>query len=161
MPEPAQNELSQDLRRLASDRDWYGCLTLENLDLVAGRLRKLLDGRRYTWAASLHWKGARDDFVMPEVRTGMQVESLKVSRSDLEDGRKMGHIIVCDSYGVWGIDTTVPDRQVAGALSYEGQRTQTSYLYFKQNRWSSQLQVEHFSGSGNRICWVVAPEQGD
>lgn len=161
MTEHAKTELSPDLRRLAGDQDWYGCLTLENLDLVAARLRKLLGGRRYTWAATVHWKGAQDDFVMPEVRTGMWAKDLKVSRSTLDDGREMGHITVSDSYGVWGISTTVPDGPAASALSYDGQRTQTSYLHFKQDRWTDQLQIEHFSGSGNRICWVAAVEMSE
>lgn len=60
---------SREVQRIRSGRDWSGYLTLENFDAVAGRLREMLEGKRYTWVSCN--EGLRDFF--PEVRPGVPV----------------------------------------------------------------------------------------
>lgn len=147
-----QTELPAYLKRLTTEAEWWGCLTLENLDLVAERLRKLLDGRRYTFVASN--EGLRQYF--PEVRTGLALRDRGVtaSRSTMDDGSILGHLNVSDSYGSWGMFTTVPDVTAAHALSYDEQRKQGTYLHIKYGK----VEIEHFAPVGARLYWVATLE---
>lgn len=158
---------SRDMARLASDRDWHGYLTLENLDAVAERLRKLLAGQRYTWVACN--SGLRHYF--PEVRTGQQIRDYGVRVWHPEDGSRLGGITIPDTYGIWGIDTSVPDQQTARQRRHaawekatdEQKRTDTwddrglTYLHIKHDR----IEIEHFAPIGYRLYWVVTVEPRD
>lgn len=151
MSETAETEMSPDLRRLASGRHWFGYLTLENAEAVAGRIRTMLDGKQYTWVACNEMGGYR-----PEVRTGMRLrEGVKLSGSTLESGRKMAHITVCDTYGVWGLDTTVANQREAHETE---DRKRLTYLNIEEHRWGDRIEIEFYSISGNHIWWVATVE---
>lgn len=167
----AESAESADLRRLKSGRDWYGYLTLENFDAVTERIREMLTGHRYTWV-SCH-EGLRDFF--PEVRTGQRLsQDLVVNREPLEDGTDWAHLTVADTYGVWGLSTTVPDqatarerRQAAWDGADEGKRASgkweaglsMTYLHFKHGRHDEgRIEIEHRNGYGDRLYWVISVE---
>jgi hypothetical protein len=163
-----ETETSLDLRRLASDRDWHGYLTLENLEAVAGRMRKLLTGRSYTWVACN--SGLRHYF--PEVRAGQQLrdDGVTTYRND-NGGRYSAGITVPDTYGVWGLHTDVPDQPTArkrrseawDEASEEQRRTDTwddrdlTYLHIIRDK----IEIEHFAIIGYRLYWVVTVEPRD
>lgn len=162
-----QSPLDRELARLASDRDWYGYLTLENLEAVAERFRKLLGGQRYTWVACNSW--LRHYF--PEVRTGQRVRDGGVRVWRPEDGSKFGGITVPDTYGTWGVDASVADQQTARQLRHaawekasdEQKRTDTwddqrlTYLHIKHDR----IEIEHYAPAGHRLYWVITVEPRD
>lgn len=164
---------SREVQRIRSGRDWSGYLTLENFDAVAGRLREMLEGKRYTWVSCN--EGLRDFF--PEVRPGMEMEKIVIhDRSDIGYGCTMAHLTVCDTYGVWGLDATVPDqktaherRQAAWERASDEARSAgrwqdrgMTHIHFDRTRYDQgQLKVEHHNGYGDRLYWVIAvePEQ--
>ena len=148
-----KTERNFDLERLASDRDWWGCLTLENLDAVTARLRLLLDGKRYTFVAGNEIFGFK-----PEVRTGQRAEKIVREVLTLNDGRKMAHITVCDTYGVWGLHSLVPDLAAARAYQSTAEMVRDAgYLIFRHDR----LEIEHHAPGGNKLFWTVAVEPED
>ncbi|WP_141576194.1 hypothetical protein [Actinomadura sp. WMMA1423] len=136
-----------EVRRIASGRDWFGFLTLENLNAVADRIRSMIgDGQRYTWVACNEGLG---DY-RPEVRTSQVAAKIRVDRRDDEHGS----IIVVDTYGVWSIHTDIAD-QAAGM----GRQPEFSLTYLKITR--GQIQMEHKAPIGARLLWTVALEGGD
>lgn len=153
MSETTGTAESADLRRLKSGRDWYGYLTLDNFDAVVERIREMLTGHRYTWV-SCH-EGMRDFF--PEVRTGQRLsQDLVVNRERLEDGRDWAHLTVGDTYGVWGLSTTVPDQATA---CQRGEDKSMTRLHFKHGRYDQgRIEIEHHNAYGDRLYWVVSVE---
>lgn len=158
-----------EAERIASGRDWFGYLTLENFDAIAARVRALLEGRRYTWVSCN--EGLRDFF--PEVRTGQEMEKLVIhDRSDLGDGVTMAHFTVCDTYGVWGLDTTVADQRAAeqkrkaawDSANEAGRRRRAenrglTYVHFTRGRYDQgRIEIQHHNGYGDRLYWVIAVE---
>lgn len=164
-----QTTLSPDLRRLASDRYWYGYLTLENLEAVAERIRKLLAGQRYTWVSCN--SGLRHYF--PEVRTGQELRDRGVTTYRDEEAQygPFGGITVPDTYGVWGLHTDCPDQQTARRrrghawerASDEQKATDTwddqhlTYLHITRDK----VEIEHFAPIGYRLYWVITVEPRD
>jgi hypothetical protein len=131
-----------EARRLASEREWFGYLTVENLDAVAARLRRLIGNREpFTWVACNEglWNYA------PEVRTSQVAEKIDVHRHDGWSG-----INVVDSYGVWGLSTRVPDSRAPDLEP----GFWSPYLHFKRG----QLHIEHRVLAGHRVLWVIAVE---
>jgi hypothetical protein len=83
---------------------WNGTLTIENVPAVAGLIRELLAGKRYTFVACNEFFGFK-----PEVRTG---QTLKPSRGKGDPvncyGETPDHagFHINDTYGVWGLSTS-------------------------------------------------------
>jgi hypothetical protein len=147
-------ETPDHLKRLAEDGEWHGCLTLENLDLVADRLRRLLGGQRFTWVSC----NAVMNNYRPKVRTGQRItEGIKASRSVRDDDRQVGYITISYSEYVAFLDTTVSDRaEEIGLVSYDVRRKRGAYLSFTGN----QVRIEQAENIGP-IYWVAAVEQFD
>lgn len=145
---------SAELRAIGSDRDWHGYLTIENFEAVAGRIRRLLEGRSWTWVACN--EGLRGYF--PEVRTGQRLRGSAVTAKLLAPGH--GHITVVDSYGVWGLSAHLPDQAAARALSYDEACAAGAHLSFERAMGSrpDRLEIEHFAPAGARLYWVAAVE---
>lgn len=153
-----QDEASRDALQLELDRDWFGYLTTANYQAVTERIRRLIAGKRYTWVASLSpalaGEGAYHHW--PEVRTGMEADkitsSLSPATGDLT--RPRAHITVCDTYGVWGIDSTHASQSAAR----DDDPKRRTYLHFKADRYGRVLEIEHYAISGNHLWWVIAVE---
>jgi hypothetical protein len=152
----AETAETADLRRLKSDREWYGYLTLENFDAVAERLRSLLTGRTYTWAST------REHQVRaPEVRTRQRLrEGINTSRSTLDDGRVMAHLNAADTYGVWGVSTTIPDQKTAYTFARDEKKARrlTEVTFKHGHHDGGRIEIEQYNGYGERLYWVIAVE---
>jgi hypothetical protein len=164
-----------DLHKLITtpDRPWHGYLTLENFDAVAERIKAMLTGVRYTWVACN--SGLRDYF--PEVRTGQQMDKLTLSgRKTYEDGPH-AHLSVCDSYGVWGLSTSIADDKAAyrrrdEAWAAAGEEARASgtwedkrltWVKIDRGRYDAgRIEITHYAPAGYRLYWVIAvePEPG-
>lgn len=140
--------MKNEYRRLADGRQWFGYLTLDNIDAVTERLRALIgDGQPYVWVATNELFGLR-----PEVRTGQVVETITVKRGTRDSGREYGHLIVTDTHGVWGLSTEAADQRQAGQLDERDRQ----FLSVERDR----IRVEHHALGGNRLCWTIAVEAG-
>lgn len=134
-----------DVRRLQSGREWFGFLTVENVDAVADRIRSLIGDRQpYVWVACNEGLG---DY-RPEVRTGQVAESIRAER---RDGR--ASIIVVDTYGVWSIRSDAADQEATARRKPEFGLT---YLHITRG----QVRMEHKAPVGARLLWTVAVEGG-
>lgn len=143
----SEQQMSPDLKRLASDRKWFGYLTLENLDAAADRIRQMLgNGQRYTWVAVNEGLGYR-----PEVRTGQVAESVEAYRLEA-NGHAHGGVKVVDTYGIWAAHTNVADQAEAAARG--GADEALAYLVISHNK----IEIEHFAPAGYHLRWVVALE---
>lgn len=139
--------MGENLQRLTDGRDWYGVLTLENLDAVADRIRSMIgDGQPYSWTDVNEGLGWR-----PYLRTSQVAEKIDVTRSDLDDGRTLGHITVCDTYGVWGIDTLFADQEAARGKK----ERDLTFVSFERR---GQLRITHYAPAGWLMYWLIAPE---
>lgn len=146
--------VARELPRIRSERDWYGYLTLENFQAIADRIRRLLEDRTYTWVACNEGLGN----YRPEVRTGQRASKVEASLLAPDHG----HLKVCDSYGVWGMSTSLPTMGDAYALrSHDAAANRGAYLVFESNRFGQQLAIEHFAPAGYRLYWTVAVEPRD
>ena len=153
------DEAKRDAIALANPhRDWFGYLTTANYQAVTERIRRLIAGKRYTWVASLSPALAGEGAYhhRPEVRTGMEAEKITCDLSPATGDltRPRAHITVCDTYGVWGIDSSLASQSEAHAADPR----RRTYLHFKADRYGSVLEIEHYAISGNHLWWVVAVE---
>jgi hypothetical protein len=147
-------ETPDHLKRLTGDGAWSGCLTLENLDLVADRIRRLLENQRFTWVSC---NQVMSNY-FPEVRTGQRLaEGVKVTRVAPDGGREVGYITISYSAYVAPLDTDISDRAEANTLTYTEKRTRGPYLCFTHDR----VEIDHFIEPGSRAYWVAAVEEPD
>jgi hypothetical protein len=146
-------ETPDHLRRLTGDAPWYGFLTLENLDLVAGRLRRLLTDRRFTWVAC---DAAMRNY-RPEVRTSQELAEagVKVSWDD-DETRRAGFITVSYTEYLAIIDTSISGHDEIKALGYDKCRKHGAYLSFTHD----QVRIEQVTDFG-LIYWAAAVELPD
>ena len=129
---------------LIEERDhWYGVPTVANLEAIARRLKRLLEGHTYTFVAVNDYFGP---LPRPEVRTSQRLspESSIHNRAIYTHygiDKTWGSIGVNDTYGVWSIDTSDnPERPIS--VSFE----------------SRKLTIDHYAASGNHLIWVIALE---
>lgn len=153
-------------------RSWFGYLTLENAEAVTEAIRELLEGRLYTWVAVNEGL----DLLNPEVRTAQRLapeklddgKAVTLRTGSLSDGREHAHIAVVDSYGVWGMSTTIPDQRAANSTrgpvglhhmcdpELEGKDYGHVYVEIERDR---ELRVKQRTLAGGRITWVIAVEE--
>ena len=130
-----------EIERLKSGREWFGFLTLQNVDAVAGRIRSMIgDGQPYTWVACNEGLGN----YRPEVRTSQVAAKIRTHHDD-----EHASVVVVDTYGVWSINTRLSD-QDAGVQ----REPDFSAPYLKITR--SQIQIEHKAPVGARLLWTIA-----
>lgn len=144
--------------------EWFGYLTKLNGREVYYALRELLIGKTYTWVAV----NENLDLLHPEVRTGQRIkDDTAISFSD--DEKQGPHILVSDSYGVWGIHSALPSERVASLegtkvgmhhmadpdLKHRGDYDHV-YLVFKRDR---EVRICQRTAAGGRITWVIAIEE--
>lgn len=133
------------------EREWFGYLTTENCEAVADRIRSMLTDVRYTWVACVSWIPSGWT-ARPEVRTGQKLKSVTASLDPSH-----AHISVSDDYGAWGISGCHASQAEARA----GEPQRQAYLHFQHSHGGWQLEIEHYSSSGNRLQWTIAVEPGD
>jgi hypothetical protein len=133
-------------------RIWYGYLAVDTLPEIARRIRNLLTGRRYTFVAD--WS----EYSGPDVHVSQTMQDLKTTDRG-EDGRPWAHLMVSDTYGVWGISASVATEAEARDLP-DKQRT---YVHIDggQDPWdyhNGRIYIEHYAMGGNRLRWLAVPE---
>lgn len=144
------------LERLNSDGEWFGDMTLENAEAIADRLRKMLTGRRFTFVSV---NSGFSETSIPDVRNGQMLDGHvdskgigtgeNVSFSMLADDH--AHIVVCDTYGVWGLSVT--------ARKYEERYHQPYVKFARRTRYCGEsMAVIHRNGDGDILRWVVVVE---
>lgn len=122
--------------------NWYGKLTIENIEQVVGLFRQLLENRRYTFVA------INELFRRPDVRTGQRLEPHKATSGeafsvwfdDKNSPPAFAGFNAVDTYGVWGLSTSVNEQP---------------YVVFEWNK----VTIEHNAPAGNKLIWVLAIEQ--
>lgn len=123
--------------------DWYGAPTVDNLEAIARRLKRMLEGRRYTFVSANDYFGP---LPRPEVRTSQHLapESSRDGQAIYTrygEDKSWGFIGVNDSYGVWYISTSSdPDRPITVSFQCD------------------KLVIDHYPASGNHLIWVIALE---
>lgn len=140
---------SADLRRLNANCDWFGYLTLENLEAVATRLRAMFGpGQPYTFVTVNELFNYR-----PETRTD-QVASKIETWTEEGDSPGFGGITINDTYGVWGLHAAASNQ--ASARKLPG-TTNQAFLEFSRN----QIKVTHRTPAGDRLYWTAAVQDSD
>jgi hypothetical protein len=146
-----QEHQPADVRRLTSGHDWYGYLTLTNLDAVANRIRDLIgDGQRYTSVC------ASEGFLSyrpPEVRTGCVARSITVSRPQVED-RRYGIITFHDHALTYFVETAAGVTGQASARALD-ERLRPAYLHITHNK----IEVTSYAPNGDKSYQVFAVEE--
>ena len=145
------------LARLNNDsREWYGVMTVWNAEAIAKRLQRLLAHKRYTFVAV---NNGLDDASVPDVRASQQLNGHKASKgpgtpenisfSMLSENH--AHIVVCDTYGVWGISSTSED-------PWNHDDYKSPYVHFSLC-YGNKFSVVHRAPAGHILRWVVAVEE--
>ena len=151
--------VAREVQRIESDRDWHGYLTLANAEAVAARLRRLLDGQRFTFVTAN--EGLRDGF--PDVKTGLRLRDGGVTVS-LKDGT--ADVGASCTGGSWGFYSDIATQaeghkrsQAAWDKATDEQKRGNGWrdkslvhLHFKHDR----LEIEHFAPIGFLMQWTVA-----
>ncbi|MFF4417006.1 hypothetical protein ACFYY8_31180 [Streptosporangium sp. NPDC001559] len=138
-----------DYERIVLGLPWGGYLALDNLNLIADRIRMMIgEGQPYTWVA------VNEAFSMrPQVRTSGVATSIEAGRLYGKEG-EYGHLMVVDTDGVWSLCTSASNQRSAN--DSDNPVYSTPYLVFE----GGQLTIDHRAPAGHRLCWVVAPEGG-
>lgn len=137
---------SREIARIESGAEWYGYLTLNNLDAVAVRLTALIGGgRRFTSVYT------NEDFWAwrpPEVRTG-QTATVKVTRS-----ADVTHPYITISETGWTswLEASVADQGAARTLA---DTRRPPHLRFKHDR----VEITDHAPAGNKFYIVFAVER--
>lgn len=134
----------RDLQRLKGEEDWYGFLTRENLDLVANRIRAMLDGRQYTCVTV--WTNGR-----PEVKAGQSNASVETLRG--EDRRWSGGI----DLDIGGFPRRIRTRATNGTDVYRHDRQWRVEIDFSDNR----LTIDYPAPAGAPVHIVIVLEPAD
>jgi hypothetical protein len=173
--EQALDYARRDAERLAQHgQDWHGCLTLENLEAMAARIRDVLTGRLYTTMVELQeasnarlatsrfltrvsYKPAR-----PWQETG--VTTCVSAGSDAISGKTMGFLDIHDQTSTWGFDTMAPSALAIADGSYALRRLDP-YFSFSARGASPGCHVRGFAAEfrnyDNQLRrWSFALEDG-
>lgn len=123
--------------------NWYGTLTIENIEAVVNLLKRLLEGKRYTFVAC---NEGRRNF-RPEVRTSQQLTgTFKTWEGEKKD---FAGFNVSDTYGVWDLSTSRHDSD-----GYDPSFN-APYIVFERNK----VTITHRAPTGTLLYWCVAVEE--
>lgn len=140
-----QTERSKAMKEM--NLNWYGMLTVENIERVADLLRQLLKGKRYTFVAANEFFGFK-----PEVRTNQELKPSTtgdpINVYYDKDGKRFAGFNVCDSYGVWGCSTSLQEEQYDHEFK-------NPYFVFEWNK----VTITHCAPAGHKLYWVAAIER--
>jgi len=129
-----------------TDLNWYGMLTVENIEDVCKLLEKMLVGKTYTFVASNEFHRFE-----PDVRTSQKMmpgSSGKPITFWYGDNKEYASFNVCDSYGVWGCSTHLKEDKYDGEFN-------NPYFVFE---WYK-VTITHRAPAGHLLYWVIAVER--
>ena len=144
----------EEIDRINTASSWHGVLTLWNAEAICERIRRMLAGKQYTFAAYNAGFNPCDSL---DVRTSQVLEG-SVSRKPAGDPSHIHYkneggivtITVCDSYGVWGLSSCT--------LSYDRKDYRNEYLVFDHDRSGDQLKIVKKNGCGDILVWRISVE---
>ena len=148
-------ETNQIQQREMERLNWYGVLTIGNIEQVVDMFRRLLTGKRYTFVA-VNMYGNEDApgqlISRPGVRTSQRIEPDKAISKDAfsfwyGDNKEYAGFNVVDTYGVWGCSTSATDSFQVG--DYEN-----PYIVFEYHK----VLIIHRAPAGHLLYWVIATE---
>ncbi len=122
------------------DRRWFGVMTTWNAEEIANRLRVLLSGKLFTFVTV---NGNMNETLPPEVRTSQTMTSVQFSMLAPDHA----HVVVNDSYGVWGLSSTTEDCFNVGDYK-------NPYFIFERDS----VAIVHRSMAGGLLRWVATVE---
>ena len=114
-------------------RNWFGHLTVDNIDDIVVVLKEMLEGQKYTFV-SMRWLEGLEPRVDVRTSQSLKDNAFSVYHHALHAGFNVG-----DTYGVWGVSTTAPD----------------PFFNFEHCK----VTIQHESASGNKLTWVIALEE--
>lgn len=125
-----------------NSHNWYGEVTVENIEVIAKTIEEMLTGKYYTFA-SLN----ADCVSMFDVRTSQKLEPQKATDNkalsvwfDKEHNPpRYAGVNFVDTYGVWGLSTG----------------SEKPYVSFEHN---NQVKIEQLNGYGEKLIWIIAIE---
>lgn len=158
-------------------RHWFGYLTIHNAEAIGHAIVEMLDGREYTFVDS----NENLDLLRPGVRTGNVLDPTGTSSNaavtlingtyEHGDQKPYAHLLVHDTYGVWGFSTSIASQQEAwdtvqknGAVGhhhmsdpYAKRKDDWNVVYLSFER-QGLLRVQQRTSAGGRITWTIAVE---
>jgi hypothetical protein len=140
------------MRDILESVEWFGTMTIENTDQIVARLRRMLEGKKYTFVAANEFFRYK-----PEVRTGQRLDpkgckggDALMLFSDDVNGKFKG-FSVGDIHGVWGCTTTATNE-------HKHDNYNNPYFHFE---WDHTVTITHRAPAGHLLYWVVAVEGED
>jgi len=124
--------------------DWEGILTIDNVQEVADRIRKLLEGKKYTFVTVNELRGFK-----PRVHTGQRLRKSSDAVSIHTDGQARAGFNVLDTHSAWGCTTNL----------IEGTFDPEIHICFEQNnRDGDRMMITRQTEGGPKFFWVAAVE---
>jgi len=119
---------------------WSGKLTVHNIEDVAARIWRVIEGKLYTFVANSECDGLR-----PEVYVTQQASEIR-TWSDNE--KKNSGFYIYDSYGSWGCSTNAQDDAAEPG-------EENPYIEISDIR----IDIRHRAAAGHKLYWVIAVEE--
>lgn len=85
-----------------NDNNWFGTVTMQNIDEVVRLMRLYLTGKKYTTVYCYEYKRWKPEIrVHQQLRNGTDGQAISLHRRS-----DYAQVIVCDTYGVGGFSTS-------------------------------------------------------
>lgn len=138
---------------MENEHNWYGMLTVGNVEEVAARLSRLLNGKSYTFVMVNEFSQFK-----PDVRMGQR---LIARRKDIPEEEPVdvyydkentppehAGFNVNDTSGVWGCSTNTTERK-------KDPEFKNPYLVFECDR----VTITRRTSAGDLLYWVIVVEE--
>lgn len=142
-------------RRSVDQHHWYGMLCAENFDAVAERMRRMLEGRWYTFVSANSYREDSGEFRDYDVHTGNRL-TVPMRLNTYEGGHR--RMSFADQSYCWGLQTAASTEQDAR----EGSIYDRVKLAFNDHRNRGEsVTIDHYAPAGYRLLWTVVVEDHD
>lgn len=127
--------------------NWYGMLTIKNIEQVTDLLRQLLENKRYTFVIAYDASGCK-----PEVRTSQRLMPGSTTSGNaisihIDENGRYADFNVHDTYGLWGAMTHLIEDEYDKDFN-------NPYIVFEWNK----VTITHRAPSGQKLYWIAAVE---
>ena len=126
-----------------NSRHWFGNLTVDNIEEVGKVALKMLNGKKYVFAA--YHEGCYSVEVRPDrsLENGTNGSPLSVW---FGDNREHGRFNFCDTYGGWGLSTSCKKPVYDGKYN-------TPHVVFEYDKT---IKITQRNGHGDLLYWTIA-----
>lgn len=126
--------------------NWSGTLTIENISTVVDKIKKLLDGKKYSFVAAYEGYRLKLELNQHQQLKSNYNENQVFFDKDASPPRFAGFTFN-DTYGVWGLTTNTNDDK------YDG-KYENPYIVISHN----EIKITHKAGSGALVHWLIQLE---